>query len=118
MKAGPATMRCRGGPMWPPWADCPKRGNDMKPHRIFLLIPTLLAASAPLCHAAPSISGDYLEARTSDIYTGSCFANSEVNLAGKEAVFAWREIHLGVGEAGAGESRRQRGGLRLARATG
>jgi len=62
----------------------------MKPHRIFLLIPTLLAASAPLCHAAPSISGDYLEARTSDIYTGSCFANSEVNLAGKEAVFAWR----------------------------
>src|SRR4029450_2724167 len=54
-----------------------------------LLIPALLATSAPLCLAGPSISGDYLEARTSDVYTGPCFANSEVNLAGKEAVFAW-----------------------------
>lgn len=36
------------------------------------------------------ISGDYLEARTSDVYTGPCFANSEVNLAGQEAVLAWR----------------------------
>jgi hypothetical protein len=60
----------------------------MKLHRI---TPTILAvlAAAPLCFAAPSISGDYLEARTSDIYTGPCFANSEVNLAGKEAVVAW-----------------------------
>src|SRR5215510_8181614 len=49
-----------------------------------------LPPTAPLCLAAPSISGDYLEARTSDIYTGPCFANSEVNLAGKEAVVAWR----------------------------
>ncbi|HEV8580612.1 MAG TPA: DUF1326 domain-containing protein [Thermoanaerobaculia bacterium] len=61
----------------------------MKPQRIFLLAAALLAVSAPLCLAEPSISGDYLEARTSDIYTGPCFANSEVNLAGKEAVFAW-----------------------------
>lgn len=37
-----------------------------------------------------AISGDYLEARTSDVYTGSCFANGEVNLAGREAVVAWR----------------------------
>lgn len=65
----------------------------MKPNRILtwmLLTLALLAASAPLCLAAPSISGDYLEARTSDIYTGPCFANAEVNLAGKEAIFAWR----------------------------
>lgn len=37
-----------------------------------------------------AISGDYLEARTSDVYTGPCFANGEVNLAGREAVVAWR----------------------------
>jgi hypothetical protein len=49
----------------------------------------LFAAAVPACLAAPSISGDYLEARTSDVYTGPCFANSEVNLAGKEAVLAW-----------------------------
>ncbi|HEV7508652.1 MAG TPA: DUF1326 domain-containing protein [Thermoanaerobaculia bacterium] len=51
-----------------------------------LVVLTLPAAAL----AAPSISGDYLEARTSDVYTGPCFANSEVNTAGGEAVFAWR----------------------------
>lgn len=49
-----------------------------------------LLAGASISLAAPAISGDYLEARTSDIYTGPCFANSEVNTAGAEAVFAWR----------------------------
>ncbi len=65
----------------------------MKPNRIpiwTLLTLALLATSAPLCLAGSTISGDYLEARTSDIYTGPCFANAEVNLAGKEAIFAWR----------------------------
>src|SRR5947208_16354634 len=64
----------------------------MNRHRILAwTLPVLaLLVTAPACHAAPSISGDYLEARTSDIYTGPCFANSEVNLAGKEAVVAWR----------------------------
>jgi len=38
----------------------------------------------------PGIAGDYLEARTSDVYTGPCFANGEVNLDGEEAVMAWR----------------------------
>src|SRR5579864_2864134 len=45
------------------------------------------AAVAPA--AAPGISGDYLEARTADVYTGPCFANSEMDLAGKQAVVAW-----------------------------
>jgi Protein of unknown function (DUF1326) len=39
---------------------------------------------------APQISGDYLEARTADVYTGPCFANSEMDLVGKQAVVAWR----------------------------
>lgn len=37
-----------------------------------------------------SIRGDYLEARTADVYTGPCFANGEVNLTGKKAVMAWK----------------------------
>ncbi|HUP23446.1 MAG TPA: DUF1326 domain-containing protein [Thermoanaerobaculia bacterium] len=45
----------------------------------------LAAADAP----GGGVSGTYLEARTADVYTGPCFANSEVNLAGKEAVLAW-----------------------------
>jgi len=57
--------------------------------------PTLPAASSAAATiatatAAPGISGDYLEARTADIYTGPCFANSEIDLVGKQAVLAWR----------------------------
>ena len=39
--------------------------------------------------AAPMISGDYLEVRSCDVYTGSCFANAEMNLAGKEGMMFW-----------------------------
>jgi hypothetical protein len=35
------------------------------------------------------ILGDYLEVRTSDVWTGPCFANGEVNLVGKEGLMAW-----------------------------
>lgn len=54
--------------------------------------PSTLALLAALAFAPAgfaAISGDYLEARTSDVYTGSCYANSEVGLAGREAVLAW-----------------------------
>lgn len=39
---------------------------------------------------AVEIRGQYLEARTCDVYTGPCFANGEMGMAGKEAVLAWR----------------------------
>lgn len=35
------------------------------------------------------IRGDYVEARTCAVWTGSCFANGEVNLLGKNAVVGW-----------------------------
>jgi hypothetical protein len=37
-----------------------------------------------------AVTGDYLEARSADIYTGPCFAMSEVNLTGREAILAWK----------------------------
>jgi hypothetical protein len=40
--------------------------------------------------AAQQITGDYLESRSADIYTGSCFANSEMGLVGDQALLAWR----------------------------
>lgn len=56
-----------------------------------------LAASAFLVSAASGgslpasrVQGEYMEARTADVYTGACFANSEVNLVGDLAVFGWR----------------------------
>src|SRR5438093_3982524 len=38
---------------------------------------------------APTISGDYLEVRSCDVYTVSCFANAEMNLTGKEGILVW-----------------------------
>lgn len=57
--------------------------------RMRTLLSACLLLSA-MAIPASAISGDYLEARTSDVYTGPCFANGEVNLAGREAVVAWR----------------------------
>jgi Protein of unknown function (DUF1326) len=40
--------------------------------------------------SAHDIYGTYVEARTADVYTGPCFANSEVGLVGQLAVFGWK----------------------------
>ena len=62
-------------------------------HRAFVLAAVLLAA-AGLGSAAElsthNIYGNYVEARTADVYTGPCFANSEVGLTGNLAVFGWK----------------------------
>jgi hypothetical protein len=39
---------------------------------------------------AATIEGEYLESRTCNVYTGPCFANGEMSLAGKEAIMAWK----------------------------
>jgi hypothetical protein len=49
----------------------------------------LLAAACPIAVSAAEISGDYLESRTCDVYTGPCFGNAEVSLGGKYAIMAW-----------------------------
>lgn len=40
--------------------------------------------------SAQQISGEYMETRSADVYTGQCFANGEVNLTGTEAILAWK----------------------------
>lgn len=52
-----------------------------------LLASVLLLSSFAL---AQQISGDYIETRSADVYTGQCFANGEVNLVGNEAIMGWR----------------------------
>ncbi len=46
----------------------------------------LLATAAQ----AQQIYGDYVESRNADVYTGHCFANSEMGLVGDQAILAWR----------------------------
>jgi hypothetical protein len=38
---------------------------------------------------AQQISGDYIETRSADVYTGACVANGEVNLVGDQAILGW-----------------------------
>jgi hypothetical protein len=45
-----------------------------------------LSASFPSTH----VRGEYVEARTADVYTGPCFANAEVGLTGDLAVMGWK----------------------------
>lgn len=47
-------------------------------------------ATPVLTQAAPKgLTGEYMEFRSADVYTGPCFANGEMNVAGKNALLAW-----------------------------
>ena len=50
------------------------------------LMGMLLGTSA----RAQQIHGDYMETRNADVYTGHCYAMSELNLVGDQAILAWR----------------------------
>jgi hypothetical protein len=50
-----------------------------------LLLPTLPASTD-----VSRIKGDYVEARTADVYTGPCFSNAEIFITGHQAVMAWK----------------------------
>ncbi|HET8668326.1 MAG TPA: DUF1326 domain-containing protein, partial [Terriglobales bacterium] len=39
--------------------------------------------------ALAEISGDYMETRSADVYTGQCFANGEMGLVGDQAILGW-----------------------------
>jgi hypothetical protein len=56
------------------------------------LICTILMAGVCFAASRPvtDLKGSYVEARTADVFTGPCFANSEVELVGNLAVFGWR----------------------------
>ncbi len=59
--------------------------------RIFLFgaILTVAAISVFASKRGPTISGDYLEVRSCDVFTGPCFANAEMGIAGREAMMVW-----------------------------
>jgi hypothetical protein len=40
--------------------------------------------------ARAQVTGDYVEARTADVFTGPCFSNAEVFIYGSQAVMAWK----------------------------
>ena len=50
-----------------------------------LLVPVLFTLDSPA-----TVRGHYVEARTCDVFAGSCFANADTGLIGKNAVLAWK----------------------------
>src|SRR5438477_3631188 len=57
--------------------------------RALISILALAATASFAGNQTPAISGDYLEVRSCDVYTGPCFANAEMNLTGKEGMLLW-----------------------------
>jgi len=58
-----------------------------------LYVPAVAGVALMVALGVPgsaAIKGDYIEARSADVYTGPCFANSEVGLVGNEAILAWK----------------------------
>lgn len=53
-----------------------------------LVLPLLISLGSPA--ATATVRGQYVEARTCDVYTGACFANADTGLIGKHAVLAWK----------------------------
>jgi len=48
----------------------------------------LFMFSAPV--SAAGITGQYLEARTCEVFTGPCFSNADTGLVGRHGVMAWK----------------------------
>jgi len=49
-----------------------------------------VAASPLLAGAKNTVTGEYVEARTAEVFTGGCIMNSEAETMGKQAVLAWK----------------------------
>ncbi|HKD78966.1 MAG TPA: DUF1326 domain-containing protein [Candidatus Angelobacter sp.] len=62
--------------------------------KMLALFALLTLSTALFAAPKPQISGQYVETRSADVYVGQCFANSEMNLSGQEAIVAW---HIGNG---------------------
>lgn len=58
--------------------------------RLMGIVAAFLVAMGAGLAQADQITGEYLESRTCDVYTGPCFANGDIALAGREAVLAWK----------------------------
>ena len=51
---------------------------------------SLLCALPLAAGEAPAISGDYVEARSNEVYTCGCLYSGQMTTAGREAILAWR----------------------------
>lgn len=67
--------------------------------RTLVLAAAALILTATSATAGSGVTGQYIEARTCDVWTGPCFANADMNLGGKHAVLGWKVDKGTVGNA-------------------
>src|SRR5579872_4051334 len=60
----------------------------MKRSMVIAALAGLMAT--PLLAGGTHISGEYIEARTAEVFTGGCIMSSEAETIGKQAVLAWK----------------------------
>ena len=53
----------------------------------------LAASSTAIANEGDRVIGEYVEARTAEVFAGGCIMNSEAETAGRQAVIAWRVTH-------------------------
>lgn len=58
--------------------------------KLSLLVAATLLSLCATAAQAQQITGEYVETRNLDVYSGQCFANSEAGLTGDQAILAWR----------------------------
>lgn len=50
----------------------------------------VLVASSGLFAEKPRVTGEYVEARTAEVFAGGCIMNSEAETMGRQAIMAWK----------------------------
>ena len=59
-------------------------------YRISCAAVMAVALAASVGASGPGITGDYVEVRTAEVFTGGCIMGSEGEVSGREAILAWR----------------------------
>ena len=80
-----------------------RRYSPFMAHHTRFLVAALLLLSSPAWAADRGrVTGDYVEARTAEVFAGGCIMNSEAETMGRQAVMAWRITHRHLPRRGAG----------------
>src|SRR5881397_1296604 len=59
--------------------------------RLFFVLSLVGVAASPLIAGGKgTVTGEYVEARIAEVFTGGCIMNSEAETMGKQAVLAWK----------------------------
>jgi hypothetical protein len=59
-------------------------------HRAIVMAALVGLAVSPMVAGGKSLTGEYVEARTAEVFTGGCIMSSEAETIGKQAVLAWK----------------------------